>query len=198
MVKVEESDVYLLIDHAEETMANHSEAVQFTNPFASTRRPPPPAYQDHQHHHQQQQQQQQHQQHQQQHQPQSYQGHRSLYQPSSHSSRSSPQFRQPAPITPLMAVAPSDSIRPITSASFSERTYLLPSSPMNRGGNSGRRTPVNQVCRPKVLRTNGQRPAALVNASVTYCGDGQIYAFGGFDQFTDEGILIFINLIVTN
>ena len=150
-------------------MANQNEAIQFTNPFASTRRPPPPppAYQDtHQY-----------QQHQ-------HQGHRSLYQ---HSSHSSPQFIQPAPVTPSVVVGVSNSIRPTTSASFSDRTYLLPSSPMNRGGNSGRRTPVNQVCRPKVLRTNGQRPAALVNASVTYCGNGQIYAFGGFDQFTDEG-----------
>lgn len=40
--------------------------------------------------------------------------------------------------------------------------------------------------RPKVTRTLGQRPACLVNASVTYCGNNQIYAFGGFDQFTDE------------
>lgn len=40
--------------------------------------------------------------------------------------------------------------------------------------------------RPKVTRTLGQRPAVLVNASVTYCGNNQIYAFGGFDQYTDE------------
>ncbi|KAL8950389.1 MAG: hypothetical protein Q9222_003569 [Ikaeria aurantiellina] len=40
--------------------------------------------------------------------------------------------------------------------------------------------------KPKVLRTCGQRPACLVNASVTYCGNDQIYAFGGFDQYTDE------------
>lgn len=46
--------------------------------------------------------------------------------------------------------------------------------------------------RPKVTRTLGQRPACLVNASVTFCGkvDGEsndvIYAFGGFDAFTDE------------
>jgi N-acetylneuraminic acid mutarotase len=40
--------------------------------------------------------------------------------------------------------------------------------------------------RPKVTRTLGQRPACLVNASVTYCGDNRIYAFGGFDQDTDE------------
>ena len=40
---------------------------------------------------------------------------------------------------------------------------------------------------PKVSRTTGQRPSCLVNASVTYCGDNQIYAFGGFDSYTDEG-----------
>lgn len=40
--------------------------------------------------------------------------------------------------------------------------------------------------KPKVTRTLGQRPACLVNASVTYCGNNQIYAFGGFDQYTDE------------
>ena len=41
--------------------------------------------------------------------------------------------------------------------------------------------------KPKIVRTCGQRPACLVNASVTYCGGNQIYAFGGFDQYTDEG-----------
>ncbi len=40
--------------------------------------------------------------------------------------------------------------------------------------------------RPKMCKATGQKPACLVNASVTYCGDNQIYAFGGFDQFTDE------------
>ncbi|KAF2862003.1 galactose oxidase [Piedraia hortae CBS 480.64] len=38
----------------------------------------------------------------------------------------------------------------------------------------------------KIITTVGQRPACLVNASVTYVGNGVIYAFGGFDQFTDE------------
>ncbi len=37
-----------------------------------------------------------------------------------------------------------------------------------------------------ITKTTGQRPACLVNASVTYCGNDQIYVFGGFDQFTDE------------
>ena len=39
-----------------------------------------------------------------------------------------------------------------------------------------------------MISTIGAKPACLVNASVTYVGDDQIYAFGGFDQYTDEGI----------
>jgi hypothetical protein len=38
----------------------------------------------------------------------------------------------------------------------------------------------------KIITTVGARPACLVNASVTYVGNNQIYAFGGFDQYTDE------------
>lgn len=45
----------------------------------------------------------------------------------------------------------------------------------------------SEIYKPKIVRTCGQRPACLVNASVTYCGNDQIYAFGGFDQYTDEG-----------
>lgn len=41
--------------------------------------------------------------------------------------------------------------------------------------------------KPKIITTVGARPACLVNASVTYTGNNEIYAFGGFDQFTDEG-----------
>lgn len=61
----------------------------------------------------------------------------------------------------------------------SNNTYVMPNSPMKgRPGADG--------YRPKVMRTVGQKPTCLVNASVTYCGDNQIYAFGGFDQYTDE------------
>lgn len=60
----------------------------------------------------------------------------------------------------------------------SSNTYIMPSSPMKKAAMDG--------YRPKVTRTLGQRPACLVNASVTYCGNNQIYAFGGFDQYTDE------------
>lgn len=66
-----------------------------------------------------------------------------------------------------------------SSAASSTNTYIMPNSPVkNRSAMDG--------YRPKVTRTLGQKPACLVNASVTYCGNNQIYAFGGFDQYTDE------------
>lgn len=40
---------------------------------------------------------------------------------------------------------------------------------------------------PSVKKAQGHVPACLVNASVTYCSNDRIYAFGGFDQYTDEG-----------
>lgn len=58
-------------------------------------------------------------------------------------------------------------------------TYIMANSP-------AKARPSVDGYRPKVTRTLGQRPACLVNASVTYCGNNQIYAFGGFDQYTDE------------
>lgn len=65
------------------------------------------------------------------------------------------------------------------SAASSNNTFLMPNSPIKgRLGLDG--------YKPSVTRTLGQRPACLVNASVTYCGNNQIYAFGGFDQYTDE------------
>jgi hypothetical protein len=66
-----------------------------------------------------------------------------------------------------------------SSATSSNNTFLMPNSPVK-----GRLS--MDGYRPKVTRTLGQRPACLVNASVTYCGNNQIYAFGGFDQYTDE------------
>ncbi|KIW81273.1 hypothetical protein Z517_04298 [Fonsecaea pedrosoi CBS 271.37] len=59
-------------------------------------------------------------------------------------------------------------------------TYLMPTSPAKNP------TSMNDGLKPKITKTTGQKPACLVNASVTYCGNDQIYAFGGFDQFTDE------------
>ena len=80
----------------------------------------------------------------------------------------------------------------------SNNTYLLPSSPSKKPKMS------NESYKPKIARTCGQRPACLVNASVTYCGNNQIYAFGGFDQYTDEGSsriqvpILHFNLITKN
>lgn len=66
-----------------------------------------------------------------------------------------------------------------SSATSSNNTFLMPNSPVK-----GRLS--MDGYKPKVTRTLGQRPACLVNASVTFCGNNQIYAFGGFDQYTDE------------
>lgn len=48
---------------------------------------------------------------------------------------------------------------------------------------------------PRIITTVGQRPACLVNASVTYVGNDKIYAFGGFDQYTDEGECVMLPLL---
>ena len=69
----------------------------------------------------------------------------------------------------------------VHSDAVSNNTYLMPSSPSRRP-----RGPSDSY-KPTIIKTCGQRPACLVNASVTYCGNNSIYAFGGFDQFTDEG-----------
>lgn len=61
----------------------------------------------------------------------------------------------------------------------SSGTYIMPNSPLKNLG-------LSDGYRPKVTRTLGNRPACLVNASLTHCGNDQIYAFGGFDQYTDE------------
>lgn len=66
-----------------------------------------------------------------------------------------------------------------TTTANNNNTYIMPNSPV-------RTRPVADGYRPKITRTLGQRPACLVNASVTYCGNSQIFAFGGFDQYTDE------------
>ncbi|KAL2165289.1 hypothetical protein VTH06DRAFT_586 [Thermothelomyces fergusii] len=79
-------------------------------------------------------------------------------------------------VTPQVP-ASSSALTPASASS--SNTYIMPNSPLKN------RAPADGY-RPKVTRTLGQRPACLVNASVTYCGNNQIYAFGGFDQYTDE------------
>ncbi len=81
--------------------------------------------------------------------------------------------------SPFSSVNANATLTLTSAASPNHNTYVMPNSPMkNRAAVDG--------YRPKITRTLGQRPACLVNASVTYCGNNQIYAFGGFDQYTDE------------
>lgn len=68
-----------------------------------------------------------------------------------------------------------------TPASASNTTFMMSASPMRS------RKAAADSYRPKIISTIGAKPACLVNASVTYVGNDQIYAFGGFDQYTDEG-----------
>ncbi|KAI6857771.1 hypothetical protein KC318_g21459, partial [Hortaea werneckii] len=53
-----------------------------------------------------------------------------------------------------------------------DNTYILSGSPVKNGR---RRT--GEPYMPKIITTVGQRPACLVNASVTYVGNDLIYAF---------------------
>lgn len=88
---------------------------------------------------------------------------------------------QPDASSQQSSAAPSIMAAPTPPAPLPDanNTYIMPNSPMKA-------KPSPDGYRPKVTRTLGQRPACLVNASVTYCGNNEIYAFGGFDQYTDE------------
>lgn len=94
----------------------------------------------------------------------------------------------PTTLTPATTSAPSPALShshtPTPgSAGSSNNTFLMSASPVR-----SRRSAVDGY-KPKMISTIGAKPACLVNASVTYVGDDQIYAFGGFDQYTDEGAL---------
>ncbi|KAI0392786.1 kelch domain-containing protein [Xylariaceae sp. FL0594] len=94
------------------------------------------------------------------------------------SNLSQPVLTPSIPYHPSSA-SPSNVPTPVSAASSSGNTFVMPNSPLKNRA-------IMEGYRPKVTRTVGQRPACLVNASVTYCGNNQIYAFGGFDQYTDE------------
>ncbi|KAF2199905.1 hypothetical protein GQ43DRAFT_375131 [Delitschia confertaspora ATCC 74209] len=58
---------------------------------------------------------------------------------------------------------------------------------MSGSPSRNRKSPASaESYKPKIISTIGAKPACLMNASVTYVGNDQIYAFGGFDQYTDE------------
>src|SRR5690242_2809625 len=82
---------------------------------------------------------------------------------------------------PISTPSPSTALTaPPGSGASSNNTFLMSASPVRS------RKSVGDGYKPKMISTIGAKPACLVNASVTYVGDDQIYAFGGFDQFTDE------------
>ncbi|KIW08550.1 uncharacterized protein PV09_00518 [Verruconis gallopava] len=93
----------------------------------------------------------------------------------SHPSSLSSTF-QPPPLPPSNAPSPSSA----SSSSSANNTFVMP-APSARS-----KKPAGDSYKPKIITTVGARPACLVNASVTYVGNNQIYAFGGFDQYTDE------------
>ncbi|PYH83703.1 kelch motif domain protein [Aspergillus uvarum CBS 121591] len=73
------------------------------------------------------------------------------------------------------------SLPPTSTSQRSQNTFLMPPSPSGSGDRRG-----SEDYRPSIRKAQGHVPACLVNASVTYCNNDQIYAFGGFDQYTDE------------
>ncbi|KAK4989633.1 hypothetical protein LTR50_003100 [Elasticomyces elasticus] len=95
------------------------------------------------------------------------------------------------PHIPLAAAStgtPSTLTAPLSASSGrvsigSNNTYVMSGSPVRH---DKARKRGHESYRPRIITTVGQRPACLVNASVTYVGNDQIYAFGGFDQYTDE------------
>ncbi|KAK5091285.1 hypothetical protein LTR05_001467 [Lithohypha guttulata] len=84
------------------------------------------------------------------------------------------------PSTASWSNAPTGPLRSATNTPTG--SYLMPTTPAKPGTRGGDR----EAKKPMIRKSTGQKPACLVNASVTYCGNDQIYAFGGFDQFTDE------------
>lgn len=86
----------------------------------------------------------------------------------------------PTPAAHSTPSQPSALTAPPGSGASSNNTFLMSASPVRS------RKSLGDGYKAVMISTIGAKPACLVNASVTYVGDDQIYAFGGFDQFTDE------------
>jgi hypothetical protein len=87
----------------------------------------------------------------------------------------------PAAISTPLSQVQSRALTAPPGSGSSTNTFLMSASPVRSSRKS-----MGDGYKPKMISTIGAKPACLVNASVTYVGDDQIYAFGGFDQFTDE------------
>lgn len=64
----------------------------------------------------------------------------------------------------------------------SNQTFVMARSPRKLSNRS-----FDESCISKSITTIGDKPACLVNASMTHAGNDEIYLFGGFDQDSDEG-----------
>ena len=96
---------------------------------------------------------------------------------------SNPLPRNPfAPLSsPSSFQPPAAPLSTASSASSTNNTFVMPTTSARP-----KKAANDSSYKPKIITTVGARPACLVNASVTYVGNNQIYAFGGFDQYTDE------------
>ncbi|KAF2735740.1 kelch repeat protein [Polyplosphaeria fusca] len=83
-------------------------------------------------------------------------------------------------IPPTAQATPSQAIVTTPGSGNSNNTFLMTATPVRN------RKSASEGYKPKIITTVGAKPACLVNASVNYVGDDLIYAFGGFDQYTDE------------
>ncbi|KAF2006748.1 galactose oxidase [Amniculicola lignicola CBS 123094] len=95
---------------------------------------------------------------------------------------SSSLFAQHPPVAASSpSAAPAAQSTPSTAASSTNNnTFTMTASPVRP------RRSVAEGYKPRLITTIGAKPACLVNASVTYVGNEQVIAFGGFDQYTDE------------
>ncbi|KAF8244441.1 galactose oxidase [Wilcoxina mikolae CBS 423.85] len=109
-----------------------------------------------------------------------------------------PTPQPPAPATTANTHVPPTSHSTIFAAGASSNSFAAPNSShmqVSPDKNARKKSLSGGVVvgeggvgsyRPVAYRTEGVRLACLVNASVTVCGEDSIYAFGGFDQYTDE------------
>ncbi|RDW90079.1 Kelch motif domain protein [Aspergillus mulundensis] len=72
-------------------------------------------------------------------------------------------------------------------ASTPAQQSLLPQTAFLMPASSSSRPQGSADSRPAINKVQGHVPAILVHASVTHCGNDEIYAFGGFDEDTEEG-----------
>jgi hypothetical protein len=93
-------------------------------------------------------------------------------------------FVMPTASNGAMFMSSSGFAPPLLGASPHVRGRSRPDPPGHNSASSPRR---GQPVRADIITTVGARPACLVNASANFVGETRaVYAFGGFDQYSDE------------